>query len=328
MLQIQGKGKFRAQPNALLLTAGLVWFINGIHSRPLEGRSCRELVRAILPHTDDPPNHFLGEQHVSADSDSSSDSTDEETAPWAPSGVLFFRDFLLPPDCTVPRMRQGRSISNKAIMFFFSKDYRSIQHMLDPVGIVSKDDIPDTRIPTRKGMTAHWCGDDAPGRFNLAADGYTLPPEIDAGDDVEEADALDDNPEETLDRKLTTIWHQILIDIIQKAPNPKEGVVLPNQGGRLLHHRGCLLSEPCPVRRLAHVPIQNGTSRLMEEYIHAVMTSQRSCPCLLQHKKYSTCRYYLDWKRFMSDMPTNVRVAVRNAIREKFDAVLDSSCHL
>ena len=326
--QIEGKGKFRAQPNALLLTAGLVWFINGIHSRPLEGPSCRELVRAILPHTDNPPNHFLGEQHVSADSDSDSDSdsTDEETGPWAPSGVLFFRDFLLPPDCAVPRMRSGRSISSRAIIFFFGKDYKTIQHLLDPVGILGKDDIPDSRIPTRKGLTHYWCGDDEPACFNLAANGYELPPpEIDVGDDmdVEAAEALNDNADETLDRKLTTIWHQFLIDIIQKAPNPKGQMkgsyCRTKEEDRCtvtdVFYQNRVLSDVWRMCQYKMAPAdlwRNTFTRLWPPRGHILAPSAQN---------YSTCRYYLDWKRFMSDAPADVGTAARSAIKEKFDSL-------
>jgi hypothetical protein len=321
--QIEGDGRFRSKPNALLLTTGLIWWINGLHSRPMEGRSCRELVRAILPHTDHPPNHFLGDRDTDSNSDSDADLNAEGSGPWTPSGVIFFRNIMLPPDCSVPRMKHGRSITDRALLYFFKKDYRSIQRILDPVGILNKDDIPDSRIPTRKGMTQPCFNDDEPDRFNLGERGYALPPpQIDAGDDmdVEEAEGLNDDPNATLDGKLTAIWYQFLIDVIQKAPNPKgqlnvsycrvqEKDRVKVRDAFYQNHSLSDVWRVCQYKASRDL-WQNTFGRLWPPKGHVLSATAQN---------YRSCLYYLDWKRFQVSVPEDIALVARAEIKKKFD---------
>jgi hypothetical protein len=322
--QIEGLGRFRSQPNALLLTAGLVWWINGLHSRPMEGRSCRELVQAILPHTDNPPSHILGDQD--ADSNSESDADNEGSGPWTPCGVIFFRDIVLPPDCPVPRMRRGRSISDRAMLFFFKKDQRAIQRILDPVGILNKDDIPTSRIPTRKGMTRPCFNNDEPVLFNLGERGYALPPpQIDAGDDmdVEEAGYLNDDPNATLDGMLTEIWHQFLVDVIQKAPNPRGQLngsycLTPERDRVKVRDNFYQNRSLSDIWRVCQYKL---ASRDIWKELFTQLWPPKGHNLSSSAQNYRSCRYYLDWKRLQASAHQDIASIARMEIKKKFDAL-------
>jgi hypothetical protein len=255
------------------------------------------------------------------------DSSEEGTGPWAPSGVIFFRDIALPPTCSVPRMRHGRSVSNRAIEFFFNKDYKIIQRLLDPVGILSKDDIPETRIPTVKSMTKRWVGgDDEPDRFDLGGRGYALhPSQFDEDDDMdlEEKEGLNDDPDATIDKKLTAIWYQFLIDIIQKSPNPKDQInesycrtlMKDRLKVRDDFYQNRTLSDiwrSCQYKMATPEVWENTFARFWPSKDHALSRSAQN---------YLTCRYYLEWKRLISYAPSSVATAARDAIREKFDVL-------
>ncbi|KAI6111421.1 hypothetical protein F5141DRAFT_1003861 [Pisolithus sp. B1] len=327
--QIKGAGRFRAQPNALILTAALAWFINGIHSAPLEGASYRELVRAVLPHTDHPPTHLFSDAGLGSDDEGTEDDDDdEETGPWLPCGAVFFRDIVLPPESSVPRMKQGRAISGRAIRYLFNAYYQDIQHLLNPVGILSKADIPDSRIPTQKGMTATRVdiSDDEVTSFNLAERGYALPPpQMDMGDDVDLGDAanLNDDPQATLDGKLTTMWRQFLIDVIQKAPNPKgllnRSYCLVLEKDRLCARENFYQNQKlsdvwrvCQYKMADETLWMNTFARFWPPKGHLLAPSAQN---------YKSCRYYNDWKRFVSEVPPELANVSRKEIKRKFDTL-------
>jgi hypothetical protein len=222
-------------------------------------------------------------------------------------------------------MRRGRSVSNRTIELFFNKNYKTIQRLLDPVGILSKDDIPETRIPTIKGLTRRWFeDDDEPDRFNLGERGYALPPpQFDAGDDmdVDEIEDLNDDLDATIDKKLTAIWYQFLIDIIQKSPNPKCQINgsycrVPEKDRLKVRddfYQNRTLSDiwrVCQYKMARPEDWEKVFKRLWPPKGHILAISAQN---------YSTCRYYLDWKRFVTDMPTKVVKDSCAAIKEKFD---------
>lgn len=317
-LQISGSGKFRARLDALLLTAGLVWYINRIHSRPLEGHCCRDLIRAILPYTDNPLNPIFADQLVDEE------MHEEETGPWAPCSIIFFRDLMLPDVVAVPRMRTGRSISDETICFFFGDDRRKVVYLLDPVGIQSKEDIPTSRFPTRKGITASWCGDNDANCFDLAAWGYALPPpQIDGGDDlaVEDAEMLNDPPDATLDSKLSAMWYQFLADMIQKAPNPKGSTkpsycLIPDAQRYTVNdefYRGHTLSRIWRVCQYQMASLEVWSSAFTGFWPrkgHVLSPTAQN---------FASCQYFQQWKRFITDCPDDVAAVACAAVKEKFD---------
>jgi hypothetical protein len=207
--------------------------------------------------------------------------------------------------------------------------------MLDPVDILRKDNIPDTRIPTRKGLSVCWrSGAEEPDRFNLAATGHALPPpEIDVGDDMdaEESRVLNNDPTETLDRRLTMIWHQFLIDIIQKAPNPKGQMngsyCRTKQEDRYTiqdaFYQNTVLSDiwhVCQYRIASSDLWTNTFTRLWPPTGHILSPSAQN---------YSTCRYYLDWKRFISDGPDQHNNSCTQGHQRKIrSSLLDTCCQL
>jgi hypothetical protein len=224
-------------------------------------------------------------------------------------------------------MRRGRSISNPVIQFFFNKDYNTIRHLLNPVGTLGRVDVPESRIPTVKGMTRPWIeDDDEPDRFDLGERGYALPPrQFDAGDgmDLEETEEPNNVPDETINGKLTAIWYQFLIDIIQKAPNPKGQINgsycrLPKEDRLKVRddfYQNRTLSDVwrvCQYKTALPDVWKNTFTRFWPSKDHTLSPSAQN---------YSTCRYYVDWKLFVSDTPTDVVKASHTAIKEKFDAL-------
>ncbi|KAF8956187.1 hypothetical protein BDZ97DRAFT_1764028 [Flammula alnicola] len=239
--QESGDAVRRAQPEALLLTLACSWTLNGIHSTPDKGASSKELMDAILPHVDrasaDPDILMYGAPTADddVDSDRSTDSEDDlplpvkrrrtaNTAPACPYGLLFFRPMCIGIDHPVPRFRKEiifPFISEKTFKYFFGVKLDEIELEFFRATLIAP--AHPSRVQNKARRTPHyynWGQDSDANAFDLTQRGYQLTtPPCDEGSDLSE----DENEPENLDidKEMTSVWRQFLLDITSKAPNSK-----------------------------------------------------------------------------------------------------------
>jgi hypothetical protein len=226
--QSQGPKELRAQPEALLLVAALIWLANGLHSRPDDGSAARNLMTAVLPRV----------ERNGADPDTlafcaRTDGEDVgETLPYNPYGLVFFTKLKV-VGVAVPRFYLGHRLEDFAFKYYFGKDYDAVANTIFPVGIVR----PPTQVPRNRvigNRTQMTCAPFQPENepqqtiFELAAQGYQLPPRaIDNGSEIEVDSEEEDLGIENIDAVVTNIWRSFLCDLLTKSPNPK-GALLPS----------------------------------------------------------------------------------------------------
>ncbi|THV02123.1 hypothetical protein K435DRAFT_792791 [Dendrothele bispora CBS 962.96] len=208
-----GSSLKRCTRESLLLTAGLVWMVNGIHSRPEDGPAARSLAKAILPVTD-AGNANIDLRTLLFPASKTPDRTEGYTVPYVPNGMVFLRRLVLEDD--VPRVCAGGPfINEKAFQYLFKMSLEDVQFKYDPAGEVPKEVIAKKRFITNKTqrtMAYH----QEPGSppvlpFNLTSRG--LDPIHIEGEEV---------TDETLDQQVANLWNQFLFGVILKSPNPSK----------------------------------------------------------------------------------------------------------
>jgi hypothetical protein len=221
-------------------------------------------------------------------------------------------------------MKSGRVISDRAIVFFFKKDYTTIKHILHPVDVRRRTDIPDARMPTHKRLTKSVGVNQSRDLFDLAARGYVLPPsQPDGGDDIagDVANGFNFHQDHSLDSKLATMWSQFLIDVMLKAPNPKNSwdasyCLTPEADRHTIKdvfYQDRTLSRVwrvCQYKVASSELWTNTFTRLWPIKGHVLSPSAQN---------YATCRYYLDWKRFVAEYPSNIVTVAHSALKSRFD---------
>ncbi len=153
-----------------------------------------------------------------------------ETLPYNPYGIVFLREIRLGEGIIVPRFRDisGGMITPKTVHYIFGIKREDIDSQIflgrmpvpqNPRRISNKTRSTATRITTAEP--------EEPIIFNLAARGYHLPPlQHDEGSDIGEIIDLTDNENDSdmegdIDKKLTQLWRQFLVDVTAKVPNRK-----------------------------------------------------------------------------------------------------------
>jgi hypothetical protein len=231
-LQATGSAKWRIRRESLLLTAACVWLINGLHARPDDGPSSRELMKAVLPITEDEDDDLClayapRNGQGGGDDDSEGDEFDWGT-PYNPYGAIFIRRLMAKTSINVPRLRRGGPfISPAAFEYWFKASEPEIHHKYFSVGILPREQpINPDRPSTRAKCTPTYItrsGTPEPVIFHLAEEGYRLPtPEIDDGSDNEGFAADETLGSGDINKETTRIWRQFLADVVNKAPNPKK----------------------------------------------------------------------------------------------------------
>jgi hypothetical protein len=325
-MQREGNTRLRCNSNALLLTAAMVWFINGLHSRPDDGSAARDLMRAILPRTDGESNLGIRPEprhYESGSDDDDDDDSDDEGVPHAPCGLIFLREVILPPTSTVPRMRIGRSVKDTTFKFFLGGKLQDIQSQVLPTNILTKKDIPATRVSTRKAKTPtyyNFDGQDDP-IFQLSEAGYELPnPSVDVGSDLEvEEQVHDDNQD--IDGKLTQMWYQFLLDIIAKAPNPR-GATNPSYCITPTADRLKIRDAFFQNRKLSDVwracQYKVADQKLWTTAFGHLWPAKGHVTGLAV-QNYRTCTYYVSWKQLLAEVDDATAKAIRAQMKKKFD---------
>jgi len=228
-LQASGKSRMRLLPEALTLTAGCVWLVNGLHARPEDGPASRKLMDAILPVTEAQgvsTEVLAYNTSVSAnwaqEEEESDDGGARSPVPYNPYGCVFFRRMMIGD---VPRLRIGGPVlPPPAFKFWF--DGMSLPEIIlkyQKSGIIDKAALVGKRITANKMKMVPYInttGAPEPQLFNLAGRGHHLPPpSLDDGSDID--DARSDSPPPSLDDFLSQLWRQFVVDLTIKSPNPR-----------------------------------------------------------------------------------------------------------
>ncbi|KAF8054645.1 hypothetical protein FPV67DRAFT_1682298 [Lyophyllum atratum] len=224
-LQAQGNSAMRVLPDALTLTAGCVWLLNGQHARPEDGPAARMLMNAILPVTEaaDVDRSTLAyfwaipqEAEEEEEDDDEGEQRVVDRVAYNPYGCVFLRRMMIGD---VPRLRMGGPVLfGAAFKYWFKAPLNEIERKLHKTGVVDHALVARTRSTTSKSKMVtyvNWTGEPEPDLFHLGARGHVLPPpSYDDGSDVEER--LSPPPDEApivLDTFASDLFRQFLIDI-------------------------------------------------------------------------------------------------------------------
>ncbi|KXN81814.1 hypothetical protein AN958_03744 [Leucoagaricus sp. SymC.cos] len=202
-LQSSGSSSLRFRPEALILLAGCVWLLNGLHARPDDGPASRDLMDAILPITDsrDVNPSILAYKTCTG-------HERHRLIPWIPFGCIFFRRIITNE---VPRLRYGGNLlPDKSFRYFFKGlGQEEVKMKSRPVLYVTP--------PEQEGAD--------PPLFHLNEQGFRLAsPAFDDGSDREDAPQQAAND---IDQRLSNVWRQFVLDLKAKSPSPK-GITRPS----------------------------------------------------------------------------------------------------
>lgn len=197
-------------PEALTLTAAVIFIFNALNARPEEGLKFKNLCDAVLPH-----------QAIGDSDDEEEDPDDRQSAGVQACGLFFIRRLDLDGTFAV---ESSRVLSDEFIKRLFSKS--SYEEVLDlllpPVWRPSKVRDHPLHIPNKQVRTVTVVLDsDQPMDFDLEDTGIELP----ASRGLHRAPArqlggYDHDGPVTLSKKVTQIYQQFGLDLITKFPNP------------------------------------------------------------------------------------------------------------
>lgn len=214
-LQNLGSKELRFTPDALLLTAAMVWLTNGLHSRPDDGSAARDLMYCVMPLTDDLNEGII---HIQAVNDG-----DEHPVPTCSFGAYFVRDIVLPPIADVPRMVYGQVLNNASFKFLFGRDFFELHRINVTPAYLPRDRGGRRRVGTQKGMSK-CIRVDSPEPLEAFNDlEMEFPqPQQDIGEDLPIARRMDpllEDMEDSVPKALTKHWLQFCSDLLQKCGN-------------------------------------------------------------------------------------------------------------
>ncbi|KAG7098026.1 hypothetical protein E1B28_000002 [Marasmius oreades] len=314
--QATGPSVFRVGRDALLLTAAMVWMINGLHSRPDDGHHSRDLMRAIFPLTD------------------TRDDVDELALiflqrelggrlAYFPHGLMFLR--RIKTDTHTPHLRtSGLWISTSAFSFFFKMTEEEIRYNYHEklrngssvTRVSNKMHSTRVRISTRNDG-------DTP-MFNLTAQGHSrLPPPVDEGSDIEMD--VNNSPVRSIDVCLEEIFLQCMVDIFEKAPNPVSAndasYLVISEDARLMagenDFKNLRLSDywTCVFYKVAT------PTEYTRAFDHLFPNTRRS-PKSNNSQNYLQSTYYKRWESLCREVSDEVIEAMKAELRKRYDELL------
>jgi hypothetical protein len=213
-LQNQATIRDRMRINAIELTIGLVWLLQGIYSRPDDGTVGREIMLRILPITND----YNGGNLMFLPSPN---RNEDVPVPFCRYGAVFLAPLKWPPEVPAPRLSpQNRfALHDRCYLYYFGLTYFSLHSKLVKTGFA-----PQPTIRMRKGITRPHQNRRPDPMQNFERLPVKFPqPEVDMDDDLEVESLV--LPERNRDpaNACTLLWLRFLTDILQKCGNSKEG---------------------------------------------------------------------------------------------------------
>ena len=337
---MEGNSSLQAQPASLVLVAGIIWLLNGLHYAPDKGANSKRLVDAILPHVSrngaDPDNLAYGSPTKDDGVDSGIDDflptirrrEDEmQTLPSHAYGMVFLRMICVGRDHPVPRLfNDGSALHPKAFAYFFKASMEEIRNNI--ISSQIRRPVNEDRVSNKTRRTPIYFDyasveDNTPVRpeFSFAEQGCSLRPvPVDKGADAEPPEEVFPDDED-IDVTLTNLWRQFALDITSRGSNCKgshaESHIVLNMAARL------------------HVTPDTYKDRNLAAYFRDCqwkVVSHREWlaifNCLFpppgqklspSAQNYAQMRYYLDWASILERADGDVIVKMRTALKEKFD---------
>ena len=304
---------------ALLLTLALVWFMNGLHSRPQDDEYACDLMAAALPTTDDPANKVL----IFSPPRNLPDRPDDAATPYIPAGVIFLRDIQISPATSTPRFKifdDGRRVSDATFLHFFHHDSLSLCSMLHQSGFQRLEDIHPQRVPVAKIHTRDRIGPiPHPDAFNdmepIQPDGY-----FDLGPDRpldEQIPRAPDAPD-----VLNKLWSRFLIDVLQVSGKPRN-VSEPSYVRLSATQRRRATEDVYTQTNLAiifnHVTWRNASHERWSAIFNHLWPDKNHV--LSKSQNYKACQYYLSWKNLTSEYLQSEVTKLRAALKARFDTL-------
>ncbi|RXW14188.1 hypothetical protein EST38_g11667 [Candolleomyces aberdarensis] len=221
---------------SLSLLVGLTWWVNALHSTYDDRNHSREIISAILPHRRR-EDVMTSQLPFRMSLDVAMDAAVFPTVPCMPFNMILFDTIRVGPGYPCPRMSnpaEKPQLSPEAWQFFLGVPFHD--HILNVTRSRLTAPRDNTRTRNRTAQLKRIPPPDQPPppvTFNLDPDAHTiLPPIRDDGSDMEvDSDeeeghpAFDGDdggdPQQSLNRALTTIWNQFVFDIAESSPNER-----------------------------------------------------------------------------------------------------------
>jgi hypothetical protein len=267
-------------------------------------------------------------RNVEEESDDDDDDDDDEFEhlfsgrPYNPYGAVFLRPFKV--DVPVPRMRAaaGTLLKPKSFKWLFKENeddvryrYKKTRQRPIPLRLSNKMRRTPMYVPRTDA-------EEQPPLFQLAHAGHRLPPPVvDDGSDVEEVFA-DEEGLGSIDQQVTALWKQLLMDLVNKSPNPSP----QNQqitASYLKLTKDERLNATEEVYQNVHLPdmwhacqyrtASTGDWTLALKHLFppaGYETGQRV-------QGYLQCQYYTKWKDIRDTADAGTVAAIRTAITAK-----------
>jgi hypothetical protein len=338
---MEGPSSLQGQSASLVLVAGVVWLLNGLHCAPDKGANSKRLMDALLPHVDregaDPDTLAYG----SPTKDDGVDSGDEDmlpairrrgdemqTLPSYAYGMVFFRMICVGRDHPVPRLHNdGSTLHPKAFAYFFKGPMEEVRN--DILSSQIRQPANPNRVSNKTRRTPIYfdyaaAEDNAfvrPVEFNFAAQGCHLQPTpVDMGPDAEPLEEVVPD-EEDIDVALTNLWYQFALDITSRSSNCKGGhtdshVILDTEAR--LH----VTPDTYKNRNLAAY-FRDCQWKVVTELewrgIFDLLFPMPGHKLSPNAQNYTQMRYYLDWTGILQRTIPDVIFQMRTALKKKFD---------
>jgi hypothetical protein len=237
---------------------------------------------------------------------------------------IFLRKLAL--SGSVPRMKKGDAsfLSEASFRYLFGASEQEIRHRYHSVGMLPRE-IPDNpRRPSNRARCTRTyiprAGSPEPVLFRLAERGHRLPsPPIDENSDNEGAPDDRSPGNGDIDQQVTQLWRQFLVDVLNKAPNPKKNgsdsycklTPAERQSVDEEVYRSTDLSEvwnACQWRLAKEQEWDRAFSHLFPPVGHLTRAAVQN---------YRQCRYYQTWKAIATGGDRAAAEAIRRAIRTR-----------
>jgi len=150
------------------------------------------------------------------------------TLPAMPYGIVFLHSLRIGQKFPVPRLKSGKSLSDRSFRYLFGIDFEDIDETFFSSPSTRRLE-PPLRSNNRRRQTKRYVPpDDAPPEnlFHLGVRGVEIEipsPVLDEGSDVEDEGSEDESSGQVqnVDQRLTRLWLQFIYDITQMVPNRK-----------------------------------------------------------------------------------------------------------
>lgn len=325
-----------------MLTAGSAWLLNGLHSAPDKGASCRELMEAILPHVErngadiDILAYGTATHNDDLNSQDDTDPDDDlppaakrrrgnEMVPGFPYGLIFLRPIRLGDAHPVPRLGTDRMyMSSKAFKYFFKVDLEDVEaHYFRPPVVQAANPLRVQNKVKRTVIYVDW-EEENTRDFDLARRGIRLPStERDLGSDVDENEQpVVEEGDGDIDARVTQIWRQFLLDITSKSPNKKAAwepaYCVLSQAQRLA------VNEETYKNRTLSAYFRDCQWKVAErgeweENFNKLFPGADRGVLYGKVQNYGSAKYYGDWAKLKEAVDADAFTQIRDAVKVKYN---------